>query len=424
MGRPRIGLSTTAGALLAAAAFVLIADARPATAAHRSPVLHAGSRLARTIDAPAGQLIVVAHVHRCPASVVVGVDGRRRARLVVRARRSRAYPLPVHLEAGRHRVTLSVRANRRCRPKLVLDGLRVRPRRVAGNPLAGARFYVDPSSNAARTEQAWRADGRTADADAIGKIARNSWAAWFGDWNGPDPGAAVREHVAGVRAAGAFPVLVAYDIPARDCGGYSAGGAATSDAYRHWIRGFAASLNGPAAVVLEPDAVPGLDCLGATDQASALALLRYAVDALAARPGVAVYIDAGHAGWHPPSVIASRLEQAGVARARGFSLNVSNFDTTASEADFGRAVSRLLGGKPFVIDTSRNGRGPAPGGAWCNPDGRGLGRPPTADTGDAAIDALLWVKVPGESDGSCNGGPPAGVWWPDYALGLAQRAAF
>ena len=36
--------------------------------------------------------------------------------------------------------------------------------------------------------------------------------------------------------------------------------------------------------------------------------------------------------------------------------------------------------------------------------------------------ALLWIKQPGESDGTCNGGPNAGQWWADYALGLAQRA--
>jgi endoglucanase len=33
------------------------------------------------------------------------------------------------------------------------------------------------------------------------------------------------------------------------------------------------------------------------------------------------------------------------------------------------------------------------------------------------------VKPPGESDGECNGGPAAGRWWPEYALGLAQRAS-
>jgi len=100
----------------------------------------------------------------------------------------------------------------------------------------------------------------------------------------------------------------------------------------------------------------------------------------------------------------------------------------------------------FVIDTSRNGQGPwdwaaagyASAGAaqdWCNPPGRGLGIAPTTNTGNALVDAYLWVKVPGESDGSCNrsvsgsttdpewGGivdPAAGAWFPQQALQLAQ----
>jgi len=40
------------------------------------------------------------------------------------------------------------------------------------------------------------------------------------------------------------------------------------------------------------------------------------------------------------------------------------------------------------------------------------------------VDAFLWIKIPGESDGTCQGCPPAGTWWPAYALGLARNAAF
>ncbi|HEU4535784.1 MAG TPA: glycoside hydrolase family 6 protein, partial [Polyangiaceae bacterium] len=74
------------------------------------------------------------------------------------------------------------------------------------------------------------------------------------------------------------------------------------------------------------------------------------------------------------------------------------------------------------IDTSRNGKGS--NGEWCNPSGRALGASPTASTGDPLVDAFFWLKAPGESDGACNGGPSAGTFWPDYALGLAQRAAY
>lgn len=37
-------------------------------------------------------------------------------------------------------------------------------------------------------------------------------------------------------------------------------------------------------------------------------------------------------------------------------------------------------------------------------------------------DAFLWVKRPGESDGTCHGGPPAGQFWGGYALELARAA--
>lgn len=77
-----------------------------------------------------------------------------------------------------------------------------------------------------------------------------------------------------------------------------------------------------------------------------------------------------------------------------------------------------------MVDTSRNGNGPlgaAGQDAWCNPPGRALGTPPTTRTGDPLLDAYLWIKRPGESDGSCRGGPSAGTWWPEYALGLARN---
>jgi endoglucanase len=82
-------------------------------------------------------------------------------------------------------------------------------------------------------------------------------------------------------------------------------------------------------------------------------------------------------------------------------------------------VSQRLGGVHFVIDTSRNGNGPLDV-EWCNPKGRKLGMVPTLETGDPLIDAYLWLKRPGESDGECNGGPRAGVFWDEQAIELAK----
>ena len=85
-------------------------------------------------------------------------------------------------------------------------------------------------------------------------------------------------------------------------------------------------------------------------------------------------------------------------------------------------MSKRTGGARFVVDTSRNGLGSTDSREWCNPPGRALGTPPTADTGDPLVDGHLWIKRPGESDGLCNSGPPAGVFWPEYALDLVKRA--
>ena len=135
-----------------------------------------------------------------------------------------------------------------------------------------------------------------------------------------------------------------------------------------------------------------------------------------------MYIDAGNARWQPAPVMANRLQQAGIAMADGFSLNVSNFQPTSINVAYGEQISRLTGGKHFIIDTSRNGM-PANSTEWCNPRGRALGVTPTTNTGHPLIDAFLWVKQPGESDGTCNGGPRAGSWWSDYALELSRLAA-
>jgi endoglucanase len=174
--------------------------------------------------------------------------------------------------------------------------------------------------------------------------------------------------------------------------------------------------------VLEPDAVAQMTCLPATGQQERLALLRDAV-ALLKAAGAAVYIDAGNARWVGAADMATRLKSAGIAQADGFSLNVSNFISTSANVAYGEAVSSRVSGKHFIIDTSRNGMGGTSDGQWCNPSGQALGETPTTRTGHRLVDAFLWIKYPGESDGPCNGGPSAGTWWPEYALGLARQEA-
>ena len=119
--------------------------------------------------------------------------------------------------------------------------------------------------------------------------------------------------------------------------------------------------------------------------------------------------------------MAESMRSAG-GRGSGFALNVRLHRD--AEPPLRRGDLSLFQGAHFVVDTSRNGNGPTADFQWCNPDGRALGKPPTTDTGNRLVDAFLWIKRPGESDGTCNGGPKAGAWWPEQALGLAQRARF
>ena len=279
----------------------------------------------------------------------------------------------------------------------------------ADNPFAGRTIDSDGGAASGAYNSA-----QGAERELLGKLALQPTAYWLVGGDGGQAGNIARG------AAGDYPVIVAYNIPNRDCSGQSAGGAASAAAYQGWIDSMSSSLMGQqAAVILEPDALPQ-SC--GSDNAS---LLAYAVESLRRNPGTAVYVDAGHSNWVSAGEMAPRLRAAGIERATGFSLNVSNFQPTEALINYGHALSALVGNKPFVIDTSRNGRG-APGGSFCNPAGAGLGSPPTANTGDPLVHAFLWIKRPGESDGSCGecAGTPAGQFCRSYALELAQNAAF
>jgi endoglucanase len=295
------------------------------------------------------------------------------------------------------------------------------------NPFEGEKLYVDPNSDAKKQGAAWRAT-RPEDAAQMDKIASQPRAYFFSEWTVDEPGGTagqVDRRVSKITAAEALPVLGAYAIPYRDCGKYSGGGFTTGEQYRRWVRDFARGIGDrKAVVVLEPDALAADYCLSAAQRQERYALLKDAVDVLKARPKVWVYIDAGNVGWRTTEEMARRLQKSGIEEADGFSLNVANFVYTYDNVSYGSRLSYLVGGKHFIIDTSRNGLGPAPDGSWCNPPGRALGPKPTGDTGVPLVDAFYWLKTPGHSDGECRGYPSAGTWVPEYALGLARRTPY
>lgn len=290
------------------------------------------------------------------------------------------------------------------------------------NPFTDIRLYVNAYSDAANQVNQWRLS-RPTDALSLQKIASQPVGWWLGEWSGNIESTA-RELGNLTNSAGVVPVVVVYYIPKRDCGQHSKGGAPSAEAYRIWIRQLAkGAANARMIVVLEPDALAMLTgCLSSDEQNDRLSLMNDAVDTLVSRPNISVYIDAGHPKWIAADEMARRLAAAGVSRTDGFALNVSNFVTTAINIEYGHTISAALGGKHFIIDTGRNGNGSTIEAAWCNPQGRALGQPPTTNTGDPLIDAFFWVKPPGHSDGECNGGPKGGDFWVEQALELARGA--
>jgi endoglucanase len=302
------------------------------------------------------------------------------------------------------------------------------------NPFVGAHYWTDPYGNAFLKSKLLR-EKDPEQSKLLKKIADNGAAEWIGDWT-PNVGNWINKKVTAMIKTGALPLFIAYNLPKRDCGNYSAGGSEKGDAYKKWISAFAKGIGDRrAAVVLEPDGLGLLNkknCLSEADKKERLELMRFAVHEFSALGNTAVYIDAGHSGWLSVHDVVEGLKQAGIEEADGFSLNVSNYKKTETEIKYGKEVSKKLGGKHFVIDTSRNGNGPPVEGCkeadseacWCNPAGRALGTPPTAETNEPLVDAFLWLKKPGESDGQCNGGPKAGVFWQERAVELAKNAKF
>ncbi len=356
-----------------------------------------------------------------------------------------------------------------------------------GRTLApGTQFYVDNNNKPYAQALTYLKAGRFADATALANLGSWSVGQWFTGGTTPSQTRSdVAALMAKAKAKRQVPVIVAYNVPGRDCSQYSAGGAATTADYEAWVDGLAAGLgSGQAVVILEPDgiALSPDNCGGTAEQQAARnAEINYAVHRLEQQPRASVYVDAGHSSWHAVGDIATRLLAAGLPQAQGFFLNVSNYRSNDELIRYGTMVSKCvwyLQHNPtatgdscanqwwpaadadawyaanvpadavlthFVIDTSRNGQGPwtAPAGVysdpqeWCNPPARGVGLRPTAKTGVPLLDAYLWVKVPGESDGSCTRGtagpgdpeyggavdPAAGVFWPEQALDLANRAS-
>jgi endoglucanase len=300
------------------------------------------------------------------------------------------------------------------------------PTETASPPIASNRdifpggLYADPTTDAAAAAARLQSEGQTASAALIRQISSQPTALWLGEWfDDAQLKTVLAQNVAAAKQAGKTLVVVTYAVPNRDCGGQSAGGLSPS-AYVEWNRTVATALKGTGTVVLvEPDSLAMLDnaaCAGESERR--ISMIKSAVDILTAAK-LTIYLDAGNSHWVQPDVMAGLLEKVGIAKARGFFTNVSNYYPVDQERAYAETLSKLVGDKHYVIDVSRNGNGWR--GAWCNAPGAALGQDPHVTAGTTGLDALLWVKHPGLSDGECNGGPAAGKWWESYALDLVRN---
>ena len=222
------------------------------------------------------------------------------------------------------------------------------------------------------------------------------------------------------RASPQLPIFVMYNIPNRDVGQYSKGGAKTRERYIDFVERFAKGIGDTEAIIIyEPDALPHSTLLDEESQEWRLKLMKESLEILSNKCNGIIYVDIGHSSWLHYKTVSDLLDKVSNPKVKGFSINSCNYRSTKECLNWGKKISKLRPGDTFVIDTSRNGQGPLDE-EWCNPPQRGLGEPPTTNTAHKLCDAYLWIKIPGESDGKCNGGPKAGKFWGEQAEELVK----
>ena len=305
----------------------------------------------------------------------------------------------------------------------------------SGNPLQGAVAYVDwKRSPAPKLVNRWR-DKRPKAAAMLQVISNQPDVARYGSWDGPFPGQRVAGYLAEAAKVepGRVPELSTFNLSGHGCRHHS-DSAGQEQAYHRWISSFALGIGSYRAVLfLEEDAVMTTGCLSRHGKQVRMQELSDAINVLSRLPNLVIYLDGGAADALKATRTAQLLRQAGVAKIQGFFLNSTHFDWTSKEIRYGNEISRLTGGKHFVVNTAENGRGPLRprnrvrygNEIVCNPPGRGLGPKPTFNTGYANVDAFAWIAYPGQSDGPCRpGAPKNGVFWPAWALELVRNADF
>jgi endoglucanase len=297
------------------------------------------------------------------------------------------------------------------------------------NPLAGLSFYVDHQSPSWLEWEHLTRTGQGAKADLIWKIAREPKSVWVGRFTSPNFNVKVRRILDGAQSQRQVPILTVLRAQSTGCGpAYDGGGPAEDARTRAWYDDLARAIGTDRVVIAyEPDSLGTLECHKKSRRDDRLRLLRYGVGALSRNPNATIYIEAGASDWQGAKRMAPKLRAVGIAKVRGFMLNATHYDWTRNNIRYGLQLSRLVGGKHFIINTAENGRGGIhrrlSNGRrltiWCNPPKRGLGPPPTTSTSNPMVDAYLWVNRPGYAQ-SCQHRPIA--WYLPRALSYAKHA--
>ncbi|KAJ3469938.1 hypothetical protein MRS44_000037 [Fusarium solani] len=247
---------------------------------------------------------------------------------------------------------------------------------------------------------------------------------------------------AGGNYAGQF---VVYDLPDRDC----AAAASNGENYINTIKKIIQSYSDiRILLVIEPDSLANLvtnmdvaKCAKAHD--AYISLTNYAVTELNL-PNVAMYLDAGHAGWlgwpnnqgPAAKLFASIYKDAGKPAAlRGLATNVANYNAWSLSS----APPYTQGASIYDEKSYIHAMGPLLGAewlAWCSLHYR---PGPFWQAAHRLLDAFVWVKPGGESDGTsdtsaarydyhCGASaalqpaPEAGTWFQAYFEQLLTNA--
>ena len=286
-------------------------------------------------------------------------------------------------------------------------------------------------------------------AEKVKNVPTAVWLAWEGA-----PGE-VAQHL---EAAGSKTVVfIMYMIPTRDCNANaSAGGASNLETYKGYVNSISNTIkkypNSKVVMVLEPDTLGNLVTANSENCKNVHQLhkdaLSYGVSVFGNMSNVSVYLDAAHGAWLGSStdkvaaVVKEILSNAQNGKIRGLSTNVSNYQPVASEYQYHQKLASALSAvgiqnMHFIVDTGRNGA--ASSGTWCNLIGTGFGERPKGSPSPSMplLDAYMWLKTPGEADGSSTGSradpecaksnslqgaPDAGQWFHDYFVQLLKNA--